>query len=575
MKSVLFIALTLLSPHTFANDKTLDYTVNPETVRARLCNIEGPSVIKKVLVPFKPNFFFRYLTGNQTAYFSSSDKQNHWMNLETKEILKIPGVHDPVPLWGEDVITVPRPANALAGGGVEMEFYRVSDIKNSGHLIKPFYSDPSLKGVYQSIGQIGTITSEGYVNRVLTDDKGITYRDYRVSTSNGEVTAITPASPLRNICKNFKIKTPMLSKNGQGLAGFDTKTGTTKIWRISETSTDCQEVADLGFATGKVDFSFSNRYLTFHMNSSLGIYSGTPGFLGRSRYTRRPTESRNTNVFVYDRETKLMNQLTFNSNTNSYFPVWDKKDQVVYISYSGQGQMEFVISSFGLDGASSEYSMNAFCDRKEHEKCIGTEGYQKALVRSMIGNAWLKICTSVDSINPHMAMLTSKNIDSVKCKMVVEDLWWGKSRKQLNKLVANSYYKFSKSNNVPLITRLKNKKLMKQEMDKLSAQELLNVCDMNKKINTTTDIAVPAKSKGLKILETQCMSCHGDKPFENLNELRAIPAYNTRNSAGELTDWAHASIIRMKAEGGHNRMPIGAPLTNADLAEAINYLEQQ
>jgi hypothetical protein len=574
IKNTIVVCTFMLPAMALPNEKNLDYTVNPEVIKARLCNIEGPSVVKTVSVAMKPNFFFRYLTANQTTYFSSSEKQNYMLDTNSNDLKKIPGIHDPVPLWGEDVVTVPKPASLRSGGGVAMEFYRISDIKQDGHLAPAFYTDPQLNGVYQSIGQLGTPSADSYTNRVLTDDKGISFRDYQVKKVGEEVVAITPVGPVRNVCNNFKIKTPMISKDGREVAGFDAKSGTTKIWRIDEKKDNCELVEDLGYATGKVDFSFDGRYLTFHMNSSLETYSGTPGFLGISRYSRRPSKSRTTNIFVYDRKERLLEQLTFNSAINSYFPVWDKLNHVVYINYGNQGSMKFIVSSIGENGANDEYSMNAYCAEQSHQRCAGTVDYKKALMRNLLGETWLKICTNVESINPHMAMLTAKNIDQKKCKTIAEELYWGKTRTKLNKLVATSYFKYTKDLKRSLLVRWKNRKLMRQELEKLTAQDLLEVCELNQKTETTNIIPVQKTPAGLVILEQQCMSCHSNMPFENVTKLKEIKAENTTDQSGEKVDWAHASIIRMRGEGGHNKMPIGQELNKEDMETAITYLQQ-
>lgn len=576
MKTLFKIISFLLTQNLLAQG--FDYTVNPEIIKKNFCTIENPGLINQVEVNIKPNFFFRYLTGKRLALFSSSEKQNYMINLDTRKLYKTPGNHDPVPFWGEDIVTVPRPV-AFGGGGNAMQFYRIDDVLKGNSNPMPLLVDTELKGVYQSVGQIGPMEKNSYINRVLTDYKGISYRDYRVEKQNNQVIRVTALGPIKG-CRNVDIKTPMISKNGTEVAGFDTKEGVTKIWKLDRSPhMNCSVIEKLPYSTGKVDFSFDGRYLAFHMNSSIEKYSGTGRRLfGRSRYDSRPAASKNTNIFVYDRITKELKQLTFNVHNNSYFPVWGKEGKVVFITYSGSGNMAFT-ESLPENSTAGQNNKNEICSSQSHEVCKDSSSYLKYVSTSMIGTIWIKLCTPVKLVNPQMALQVAKNIGQSKCKKMAQDLWWGENIDDLNHQMAEAHYEDSKMKKIPKSLRRANRDTLYEVLEKMSLENLLKACQYSKNdalIETPGPSIAPLEiSKGAGLLVTKCMSCHSNLELTNLQKLKSTKAHTTKNLEGHEVNWAQAALIRINGQGGYTKMPMGESLSKNDLNEISNFLNGQ
>lgn len=562
----LLICLLATQTSAWAGEK-MGYLVNPSVIKKNLCTMEGPSVIEKIEVKRRPNYFFRYLSQKNYALFSSSEHKNYILDLKSKVLYNIPGDVDPVPLWGEDVITTPERRGPF-NSPVSILFYRL-DLSMQGKWKEAFLlRDEQLKGVYQSVGELTPSTKgTSYTNRVLTDDKGASFRDYQVIKKNGVVVAVKPQGPVVRACPNFNIKTPMISKNGQELAGFDADKGITKIWKLNPKGGPCSEVESLGYPTGKVDFSFDGRYLSFHMNSSLTNYSGTSGW----GYQNRPSEADTSNVFVYDRKTKELKQITFNSSNNSYYPVWGRDGRVVYLNHSTSrdDRMSFEVSM--PEGASgSKQSFNAGCPSKYLNFCKEMPSFKKYLAQTMVGGMWLKVCTPIDKINPETAKLVAANLPKEKCYQMIEELWWGDNIYQTQELLVDSYDKDAKKRKIHRIIRRENEKVLEELLPQIKAQDLFKACEgeWSKKPVERPQAYQPL---GLNVFKKRCVECHGDIPIDDLGKLHQLSAKNTTDLQGKTISWPRAALMRILGQGGEP-MPKGAKLKESEIKELQKYL---
>ncbi len=119
-----------------------------------------------------------------------------------------------------------------------------------------------------------------------SDASGFRIVDYlfRHRADDGELLSVEASAPMA-ICPEIEndLNTPFISKDGRYVAAHTSPRAenafhagaSLKIFEITSTdpsngTTTCSQVADLGFAAGKADFSFDNSMLTFHL--SQGAY---------------------------------------------------------------------------------------------------------------------------------------------------------------------------------------------------------------------------------------------------------------------------------------------------------------
>lgn len=246
------------------------------------------------------NWFARPLLHDGTDWiiaFASHD-QNYIYNLTTDRRVAIPDRSDAVATPDGRYMTVP--SNYTPDSNIR--FYPVAPMLaalESGDDVPDLepafiHEHATLKSVYyQSTALVSeTDTDSGLetVYRLMfsggSDESNFRIADYlfRHNADSGELLAVTPSEPMA-ICPEVQndLNTPFISKDGRYVAAYTSETaGNTytggsslKVFEITSTdpaagTTTCVEVADLGFAAGKADFSFDNSMLTFHL--SQGAY---------------------------------------------------------------------------------------------------------------------------------------------------------------------------------------------------------------------------------------------------------------------------------------------------------------
>ncbi|RYZ78125.1 MAG: hypothetical protein EOP06_29635, partial [Proteobacteria bacterium] len=172
---------------------------------ALLCEPYTEQPLAKFPLQSSPNYFFKIFPDGTKATFAS-DSGNWMYDLQKKKYFPIPGDQDAVPL-GTDIVTTPKFKSNVDVEG--MEFYRVEDIlaqnstsqpskEKSTSKIKPVFVDPSMKGMYQSTSHL-----DGSTYRVLTDELGLTIRDYSVSDHGRKV---LPKGASKQICTNSEMR---------------------------------------------------------------------------------------------------------------------------------------------------------------------------------------------------------------------------------------------------------------------------------------------------------------------------------------------------------------------------------
>lgn len=234
-----------------------------------------------------------------------------------------------------------------------MEYYRFEDILNQGESAKPAFSDFRHNQFYQSSAEYSDSTVERRHFRTLLFST-LSARDY-VITKNGESVSAKPEN-LVYVCESVhkNLAQPILSKDGKFMAtlelsekdlatatdntnGSDVNTGamssTTGIYKL-EKDGSCEKTEDLGFATGKVSFSYPQEG-----KPDMLSFASSANFQSAESYNTSSVEA----TYLYNRETK-QNQLISMPwvESEAQYPGFTKDGRVIYATKRGK-QVGFVI----------------------------------------------------------------------------------------------------------------------------------------------------------------------------------------------------------------------------------------
>lgn len=357
------------------------------------CEGKEPAVIREVPFKGQPSFFFRAFPADDIVSFATSEDANRLFDLRTGEEVRIPGSFDPVPLWNERYMVVP----INDGGRTQLEFFSVDELRRNKRQTQPVRRN-ELQGTYQSVGSLPPVEgAEMY--RIITSFIGIMSRDYKVHDGKNGQPAIVPVGDPVNLCQGKDLKLPMLSKDGTELAALDGITNTTKIFAVDPARKSCEEVLDLGVATGKVDFSFDGRFLAYHV-SKIDLGGG---------FFVRPDKGWSLQVHVYDRVMGRATIITSDMARNSYFPVFRKDGSLVFLRSDRTGtSYAFAIADFRRGGKISNNGQLSSADI--HQKA-------KATTRAFeMMNALACRSTDVSENEVRQALLSYKSVIERKCQ---------------------------------------------------------------------------------------------------------------------------------------------------------------
>jgi hypothetical protein len=272
-----------------------------------------------------PTFFFKVSPdGKYLAYTLASNSSqpgaggvNILHNTLNNRETRIPGPWDPVFNHQSDYMTIPR---RIHGNTVNYDFYLISELEQRGLSARSLFTDTQFDGLYQSVGLISQHNNQ-YIFRVISEgNQNHKMRDYQFGHNQ-----ITPIGPIKYLCPGLSLKLPMLSKNGQEIGALDTKSGKTTIYRI-QSNGQCTKLFDLGDKFGKVNFSYDNRYLTFHKYNTNNPQI-TEGFIAI------PDSRTTSDIYLHDRVKKKLHRLTNNYNSNALYPEFLADGKIVYLNH--------------------------------------------------------------------------------------------------------------------------------------------------------------------------------------------------------------------------------------------------
>ncbi len=287
-----------------------------------------------------PKYYFKPMaTGAWIAY--QAGFSNYLLDLASGREIRVPGTIDPVPSPDERLLTVPS-AFATTGLG-RLNFFRMDDLMAGRSKTDALaFTDGKIPGTYQSVGQR---TENGKtIYRVVSESlylrKGFYFQDYESTEEGGRIVELRPATrSRRRLCPELSFTLPFLSKTGELFGGVDPITRNTKIFAVSETGA-CQLRAELGFPTGKVDFSFDDRQVAFHV-SPIDSRSVT-------EVMRRPGDELRLDAYVYDLATRGLERVTDCRDANCYYPSFRRNGEIVYLRQGVRdGSYRFVTTTPG------------------------------------------------------------------------------------------------------------------------------------------------------------------------------------------------------------------------------------
>lgn len=263
-----------------------------------------------------PSYFFRpYPSGEVIPYISRG--RNYIYNSNTQQTLRVPGIVDPVPTPDGRFFTIPFDGVPFFG---RFGFYIYSE--PDGVMRK--FKDRGMFGAYQSIG-ILRLTPHETTYRVITErifKKGmLSFQDYSVNPQ-GRFRKIFKKP--RVLCPEHNITLPMISKNASLIAGVDPLSRTMKLWNI-DTKGNCSFAQDLGFVSGKADFSYDAKQIAVHISKT------DPESV--AYVVKHQSENSKLEAYIYHFESHVLEKMTdCNSrNKNCYYPNFLENGDVVVL----------------------------------------------------------------------------------------------------------------------------------------------------------------------------------------------------------------------------------------------------
>jgi hypothetical protein len=480
MKSSL-IFLTLISNACYGqSDQAQSKAISN---RPAICqtNNESEGVIKKITSKTEPNYFFRTFDykGKEFVSFAGDEKLN-LLDLNSNKSYSFKGEYDPVPL-GSDFISVPNG---------HMHFYKVDEILKGNNAPDSIEveNDYVSMGVYQSVGKLKT--NDGTQKyRLITDENGATAAEYEVTGDKLKMT-VQP----KIICRNFTIKLPMLSKDSTLISGFDTKSNTTKIWKINNNGT-CDEILNLGFVAGKADFSYDNKKITFHTSNSENPIA---------YFDNASKQAGAMNVFVYNMERQTLKQMSHTDfSQNAYYPVFRPDDTIVYGMIERNKKPEFI-------HADPESVKSSTFKPQDLSSTVFAQLYA-------IGTMWSNLCLG-GIPGAATAINIMSTMDPKKCDEFI-DLYWDK----LGPVVISHYKKIGYST-----SGLEDKTFLHA------------ACAKNWEAIPKLKIPEPKKAHpAVDILAKKCSVCHSNLSYESIMadpesiRLKSVKIMDRINSTGE------------------------------------------
>jgi hypothetical protein len=359
------------------------------------CAVVEDTVLQRVAIPHTPRWFFKPFADMPLVAYGSQ-AGNNLINLNTGYIIPTPGDHDSVPTPDEMF---------LASPGIYLT--RVEDLLDEQRRTKPLRSLANLDGEYQSPGVLREFNG-GRDYRFMIGRFKLSVRDFRVRSDAQDQISIEPLNKAWRPCPKRRLQLSMLAKDGREFGAYDVAAGSTRVFAIDEHA-ECTLVEDLGMPTGKVSFSFDNRFLAFH----LAIFDQATVAIAVN-----PDDRWTSNVFVYDRQTRSIGRITHHTAGNAYYPAFRRDGTLVYLFKP-------------LENRYGRYSF-AVADPARIRKWLPIRWYTQhcatgddACHRTLaVGALWGYTCSNFGAhLTPRLSALNTLSLDKAVCRQLVSDKW--------------------------------------------------------------------------------------------------------------------------------------------------------
>lgn len=266
--------------------------------------------------PRRIGFFFKPIAGTNLVSYNANSV-DFFFNMKTGEEIRVPGHIDPVPTPDGRFLTLPG-----------LAFFRIPALIAGD--VTPMAVDRDLPDEYQT----ASILSENSSNiryRVVTGwNAGARFRDYDVALDKkGVPLSVTPLAEPFVPCSDKLLTLPINAKSGTEFGAFDARAKTNLILEVVD-ATKCAVKLDLGFASGKIAFSYDGASIAF---ATSRINTTGQGEL------IRPSEMMFKDALVLTRKTGRIVSLSQNEPIAGLtFPEFQKDGTVMLLEQYGPGR---------------------------------------------------------------------------------------------------------------------------------------------------------------------------------------------------------------------------------------------
>ena len=291
-------------------------------------------IVNRIQTESSPKYFFRPVPRTPFISYTSGWK-NYLIDQNTGEEISTWGMVDAIPSPDGKFVSIPwllpRPWSVLRYGIPEvgeMYFYSTKKLlEGKGWKESLILLDKTLPGGYQTISILKETPKTAHY-RIVTESmlvkKRLFLQEYKAKKSpSGEIVEMEKVFPNpRALCQNKTISMPMLSKSGKLFAAVDPTTRHMKVHKLLANG-DCELLVDLKMPTGKVDFSFDDRYMAFHVSP---VNPKAVAYILRSQSIENKI-----NVMTYDFKLKKLEWVTKCQEANCYYPSWRPDGSLTFL----------------------------------------------------------------------------------------------------------------------------------------------------------------------------------------------------------------------------------------------------
>lgn len=324
--------------------------------------------IKRLQIEGAPSFFFKvHSSGKYISYTLPKDPQNpnraginHLLNTETGDNSVIPGPWDPVFVGDTGLMVMP-----ISDSQVSYAFYSLNALVKYLDGTWPRGSAADVVGYYQSAGVLEhAANGDSHIRLIAEARTGAHPMQDFVYGADHKTVAPTGAMTL--LCPGHQLKLPMLSKDGRFLGALDLATNTTGIFALGLDGS-CSKAKDLGIKTGKLNFSYDNKKVTYHIYNRAVI----PGDEDHSdSYVAIPDGDFVGDVFVMELETKVVTRVTANKSSNSLYPDFMADGTLVFINHPHDTSDKVSFNFVRLPGGRGPSSIEADATELIKNRCL-------------------------------------------------------------------------------------------------------------------------------------------------------------------------------------------------------------